>query len=69
MNNEKYGMYEYRIKKETHGYIYEIYSSCSDYKFFMGTNVLKESLENFETESEARFAAIGHITLIEDGEG
>ena len=40
-----------------------------DYNNWMKTNILLESDEWFDTEQEARFAAIGHIDLLENGGG
>lgn len=70
---EKYSFYEFEIKKAIImpddvaqiGYIYEIYGSgCMPYD-----NGIIESDEWFESEQRARFAAIGHIDLLEQGEG
>lgn len=70
---EKYSCYEFEIKKAivmsetaTLGYIYQIYDP--DYKPCEQT-VIRESNEWFETEQMARYAAIGHISLLENGEG
>ena len=49
-------------------YIYIIYTDDIDYIKRLKTNVLQESNEYFDTENEARFAAIGHIDAIESGE-
>ncbi len=68
---ETYSCYEFDIIKgvfmlETHlepGFIYKIYSSgCPPYY-----DGVIESDEWFETEQEARFAVIGHITKLENG--
>ena len=68
---EKYSCYEFEIKKVivlggpgTIGYIYQIYNP--DYIPCEQT-VIRESNEWFDTEQEARFAAIGHIDLLENG--
>lgn len=62
---EKYSLYEFEIKKGEEGWIYFIYTEgCRPY--YDGTI---ESDEWFDTEQEARYAAIGHITLLENGEG
>jgi len=46
-------------------YVYEIYGTgCLPYD-----DGVIESSEWFDTEQEARYAAIGHITLLENGEG
>lgn len=68
MSIEKYGMYEYQIIKEEKGFVYEIYTDNEDYGFYTKTNVIRESTEWFETDQEARFAAIGHIVSLENGE-
>lgn len=63
---EKYSFYEFKIVPEQEMFGYEIY--CPDYPSTK-TNILRVSDESFDTEQEARFAAIGHITLLEEGEG
>jgi len=63
---EKYSCYDYSIfpwnetgnPNDTRRYVYVIYA-----------NDEIESAEWFDTEQEARFAAIGHIDLLENGEG
>ncbi len=67
---EKFSCYEFQIFKNTkaHGFSYVIYGD--DYhKFWEGTDVLRESNEWFLTAQQARFAAIGHINLLENGKG
>jgi hypothetical protein len=71
MSREKYSCYEFEIKKaivmkETAElvYTYEIYGGTC-FPYYDG---MIESSEWFETEAEARFAAIGHIDLLENGE-
>lgn len=74
---EKYSYYEFEIfhelipiwsatgktDKTVNGYIYKIYGEgCYPYD-----DGVIESDEWFDTEQEARFAAIGHITKLEDG--
>ena len=60
---EKYSCYEFKIKKCNPGFVYEIYSDgCPPYD-----NGLIESYDWFDTEQEARFAAIGHIDQLENG--
>lgn len=62
---ERYSCYEFRIKQCNTGFDYEIYGTgCIPYD----DGVIK-SLEWYDTEQEARFAAIGHISLLENGEG
>lgn len=71
---EKYSCYEYKIKKAivmvdevaSLKFVYVIYDS--DYKPTEHT-VIRESDEWYDAEQEARFAAIGHIDLLENGEG
>jgi hypothetical protein len=72
MTREKYSCYEFEIKKAIVmkesaflGFVYEIYGTgCLPYY-----DGVIESEEWFDTEQEARFAAIGHIDLLENGEG
>lgn len=72
---EKYSMYEFKIfhelipvsidkDKTVDGYTYKIF--CE--RDYLGHEDDIESSEWFETEQEARFAAIGHIDLLENGE-
>jgi hypothetical protein len=59
---EKYSLYEFNIYKKDEEFHYVIYSEgCMPY--FNGDI---DSDESFETEQEARFAAIGHITELEN---
>lgn len=60
---EKFGKYIFRIKMnaEKTGWIYQI--------TFDGHTILRESTEIFQYENTARFAAIGHISLLEQGKG
>ena len=53
---EKFSCYKFSIIKDTNGlgFSYEIYVD------------IQASDESFETEQEARFAAIGHISLLEN---
>ena len=78
MSREKYSFYEYDIQSGHKTinpedneviYFYRIFTDDVDYNFFMQTDILRESDEWFDTEQEARFAAIGHINLLESGEG
>jgi len=68
---EKFGLYKFIILKDEKkkGWYYKIYTEDPDYISFNGTNVLRESQELFAFEGIARFAAIGHITVLENGEG
>lgn len=70
---EKYSCYEYEINSgykttapdEEIIYFYRIFGEgCPPYD-----DGIIESSEWFESEQEARFAAIGHISLLENGEG
>ena len=75
---EKFSYYEFDIltclvpgfaeneNKWVMNYIYVIYDP--DYKPCEQT-IIRESNEYFESEQEARLAAIGHISLLENGEG
>ncbi len=71
MKIEKYSLYEFSVFENTdgEGFVYEIYTDDVDYINWMRTNVLRESSEWFDTEFQARCAAIGHISLLENGEG
>ncbi len=57
---EKHGDYDFELHKEEQGWVYDIY-----HRGYMDAWV--ESEDYFETEQEARYAAIGHITLLEKG--
>ena len=67
MNIEKYSCYKYIIHKQpdSKGYTYEILLENN----YLGYPESIESDEYFDAEQEARFAAIGHIDLLENGEG
>lgn len=58
---EKFGIYRFSIIEYESGWIYEIYTD-------EGTRV-RQSTEKFKYEGIARFAAIGHISLLEQGKG
>ncbi len=71
---EKYSCYEFEVFKSSGefpdnspgwtGWVYKIYGEgCHPYD-----DGVIESSEWFESEQEARFAAIGHISLLENGE-
>lgn len=76
---EKYSCYEFQIfhelvpvwsatgktYKTVNGYTYKIFREPN----YLGQGDDIESDEWFETEQEARFAAVGHIDLLENGEG
>jgi hypothetical protein len=44
------------------GWVYEIYTQFDDV-------LVRESKEWFDSEAQAGFAAVGHISLLENGEG
>ena len=44
------------------GFVYKIYSQTTK-------ELVRESDEWFDSEAQAGFAAIGHISLLENGEG
>jgi len=63
---EKYSYYEFEVFHDVDcpdHWLYRIYDS------FYKDEVIRESDEWFDTEIQARFAAIGHIGLLENGEG
>lgn len=62
---EKFGFYKYEIRQwlcagEVMKWFYIIYDD---------ENVVRKSKEFFQYEGIARFAAIGHISLLEQGKG
>lgn len=69
---EKYSCYDFEIESypdddypDTKYYYYKIYGEgCYPYD-----DGVIESSEYYDTIQEARFAAIGHIDLLENGEG
>ncbi len=71
MEREKYSYYEFEIFEHPDDdypadkyYSYKIYTEgCMTYY-----DGVIESSNGFDTEQEARFAAVGHISLIENGE-
>lgn len=62
---EKHSLYEFEVLKIADGWVYIIYEP--NLKPTVKT-ILRESEEGYETDEEARFAAIGHISLLESGE-
>jgi hypothetical protein len=74
MDIEKYSCYEFQVRKYdgkicsqvSNGWDYVIYDP--DYKP-CELSIIRESQEWFDSEQQARYAAIGHITLLENGEG
>ena len=49
-------------EKNWEGFVYKIYSQTTK-------ELVRESNEWFDSEAQAGFAAIGHISLLENGEG
>lgn len=63
---EKYSCYKFEIIQDFNDtWIYKIYGSgCPPYD-----DGIIDSYDCYDTEQESRFAAIGHIDLLENGEG
>jgi hypothetical protein len=61
---EKYSCYQFKVVKEAEKtFNYEIYGEgCPPYD-----DGVIESQDSFDSEQEARYAAIGHISLLEEG--
>ncbi len=67
----KEGCYQYqvlyRVSLQPHnpwkGWVYEIYT------LDLPPQLVRECSEWFDSEVQARFAAVGHIALLENGEG
>lgn len=71
MEYQKYSCYEFTVYPEDvgellDGWVYVIFDPA--YKPSAKT-IIRESQEWFESEGEATLAAIGHISLLENGEG
>ncbi len=72
-----YSFYDYEIwaymdddyPTQVAHYYYKILDNDGQQKFWTGCNVVRESNDYFDTEQEATFAVIGHIDLLESGEG
>jgi hypothetical protein len=69
---KKHGYYQYKVEFQKgtfpdgstwDGWVYEIYDLDSN------PELIRESDEWFDSEAEAGFAAVGHISLLENGEG
>ncbi len=60
---QRHSYYEYEVIPHGNVLIYAIYDP--DYK----NRICRESQEWYETEDEAKFAAIEHIDNLENGEG
>lgn len=76
VKEERYSHYDYQIwaypnedQPEIKNYYYKILDKGGDWHFWMGTPVIREADEYFDTAQEATFAAVGHIDLLESGEG
>jgi hypothetical protein len=63
---EKYSCYEYEIIKDDKGWYYIIYDP--DYNP-CEVSIIRQGEEWLDSEQQAHFAAIGHISLLENGEG
>lgn len=71
---ERFNNYQFEVKshdvpghgefenKWVKGYYYAIYENNKN-------TVIRESNEYFDSQIQCRYAAIGHITLLEKGEG
>ena len=76
ISEERYSHYDYEIwaymdddyPADVSHYYYKILDKGGDHQYWTGSAVLCESEDSFDTEQEARFAAIGHISKLEDGE-
>lgn len=76
ISEERYSCYDYEIwaymdddyPSEVSHYYYKILDTDGQHKFWTGSNVLVESDDSFESAGEARLAAIGHISKLEDGQ-
>jgi len=76
VREDRFSHYEYEIwvypdddYPDTKYYYYKILDKGGDHHFWMGTPVIRESDEYFDSPGEASLAAIGHIDLLESGEG
>lgn len=72
---KRFSYYEYESTYENlphlniSGWGYKIFNDDPDYKFWSGTDLFRESDELFDSQAEAELAAIGHISMLENGEG
>lgn len=71
-----YSHYQYEIwsypdenNTDTKYYYYKILDKGGEQHFWLNDPVIRESDEDFNSVGEASLAAIGHIGLLEDGEG
>lgn len=62
---ETYGCYDFEIIKHQESWVYVIYDPGTKPS---PKSIIRDS-ERYEAQQEARFAAIGHIRLLENGEG
>lgn len=63
---KKFSCYEFEVIKNDGGWYYIIYDP--DYNPCDST-IIRQSDEWYDTKAQAHFAAIGHISLLENGEG
>lgn len=63
---EKFGAYKFEVRSwpGKGGVMFWYYNICDDEE-----KVVRQSKERFQYEGIARFAAIGHIALLEQGKG
>ena len=77
ISEDRYSHYDFEIwvymdddhPSEAAYYYYKILDIGGSSHFWTGTPVIRESHDGFESAGEARLAAIGHIDLLENGEG
>jgi hypothetical protein len=76
VREDRYSHYDYEIwaypdddYPDTLYYYYKILDKGEDHHYWMGTPVIREADEYFDSAGEAALAAIGHIDLLESGEG
>lgn len=62
---ETYGCYDFEIINHKGSWVYVIYEPGIPAS---PKSIIRDS-ENYGAQQEARFAAIGHISLLENGEG
>ncbi len=76
ISEERHSHYDFEIwaypdddYPDTKYYFYKILDKGGMQHYWLGDPVIREADEYFDTAQEARFAAIGHIELLESGEG
>ena len=62
----KFSLYEYELIHNDGGWYYIIYDPDYDPS---DTSIMKQSDDWYESAGRANLAAIGHISLLENGEG